>query len=327
MARLWEMLRVQWRLWQRRSDLDAVYIRSHVGAFPTTLWLLATGIPVVHEVNGFYEDLFVAWPVTRRIAWLVQWIWNRQLRLANRILAVTPGLAERIREESGSTAVDCVPNGVNTDLFRPRREPPKSSDGPYAVFVGNLTPWQGIRTVLEAVRLRRWPNELKLLIVGDGAERQTVAMAADGRRIVYLGQVPYEQVPSIIAAAAVSLSVQGNLKNRSETGLYPLKVFESMACGVPVVVSDFPGQADIVRSTSCGVVVPPDDPSAVAEAVAQVYEGGASSDAMGRRGREASVGEHSWDARAGDVHEIFVELLSAPRSRHGPFRFLSRRSS
>jgi len=315
LARFWAMLQVQWSLWRARSGLDAVYIRSHVGAFPTTLWLLTTGIPVVHEVNGSYEDLFIAWPVTRRISWLVQSIWRWQLASASRVLAVTPGLAQRVVIETRSRRVDCVPNGVNTDLFQPERAGAKVADQPYAVFVGKLTPWQGVDTVLRAIASPAWPEGVSLTIVGDGAERDAVAAAADGRRIVYYGRVPYKQVPAIMAGAAVSLSVQDNPHNRSATGLYPLKVYESMACGVPVIVSDFPGQADLVRSTGCGLIVPPGDPNALAGAVSEIIGDPALRASMGRRGRDAAVAEHSWDLRAGKVDGVLRELVAVARRR------------
>lgn len=308
-VRLREVLRVQRRMWRENRTADALYVRTHVAAFPSTLWARAHGIPVVNEVNGTYEDLFIPWPQTRRIGMLVRWIWRLELRLASRVLAVTPGLAERVRRESGSERVECVPNGVNIQAFTPDRHRAGSAGRPYAVFVGNLAAWQGIPNVLAAARSPSWPEELQLLVVGDGAERATVQAAADGDRIVYGGHVAYTDVPAIVAGAVLSLSVQNNLGQRSATGLFPLKVFESMASGVPVIVSDFAGQADLVRETGCGLVVPPEDPGALANAVATLYSSPELRAKMGRVGRDAAESGHSWDARAGRVDEVLTTLV------------------
>jgi len=313
-VRFGEVLRVQRRMWRENPDADAIYIRTHVAAFPTSLWARRHGIPVVNEVNGTYEDLFIPWPQTRRVGYLVRWVWRRELGIASSVLAVTQGLADRVRRESGSNQVACVPNGVNTDVFRPECREPVADRPPYAVFVGNLAAWQGIPTLLSAVRSASWPEGLQLLIVGDGAERRAVEAAADGERVVYRGPVPYADVPHVVAGAVISLSVQNNLGQRSTTGLYPLKVFESMACGVPVIVSDFAGQADLVRSTKCGLVVPPENPAALAEAVASLYLSPSRRCEMGRLGREAAVSEHSWDVRAGRVDEVLAKLVERPQS-------------
>jgi glycosyltransferase involved in cell wall biosynthesis len=84
-----------------------------------------------------------------------------------------------------------------------------------------------------------------------------------------------------------------------------------MACGVPVVVADFRGQAELVRQTECGLVVPPDDPAALARAVAYLYERGEETREMGRRGRHAIETEHSWDHRAAATAAALRQLVGA----------------
>jgi len=84
---------------------------------------------------------------------------------------------------------------------------------------------------------------------------------------------------------------------------------------VPVIVSDFPGQADLVRSTGCGLIVPPGDPNALAGAVSEIIGDPALRASMGRRGRDAAVAEHSWDLRAGKVDGVLRELVAVARRR------------
>src|SRR5690606_3793062 len=111
--------------------------------------------------------------------------------------------------------------------------------------------------------LPTWPADLTLVIVGDGAKRQAVVDAcAANNRIRYMGQIPYRDVPGVMAQARLGLSPQTNVDGRADTGLYPLKVFETLACAVPVIVTDFPGQADLVRKYRCGLVIPAADSAA-----------------------------------------------------------------
>ena len=76
-------------------------------------------------------------------------------------------------------------------------------------------------------------------------------------RLQYLGRLPYREVGAVVAGAAASLVPKIRDNDRNETGLFPVKLFEIMACGVPAIVSDYPGQADLVRRGRCGLVVPP----------------------------------------------------------------------
>ncbi len=136
-----------------------------------------------------------------------------------------------------------------------------------------------------------------------------VARAADGKRIVFVGRQPYREIGGIVAGALGGMVPS---HARQTSGLYPLKVFETLACGVPVVVTDFPGQADLVREVGCGLIVPPGDPTSLAEAVANLHRGPERRRAMGRRGRVALERDHSWTARAAATAAL-LERISTSR--------------
>lgn len=314
--RLMEFLRVQLLLWRRARNkrIDALYIRWHFASYPTALLARWCDIPVVQEVNGPYEDLFIAWPWTRRLKWLFTFLMRSQLKMTDAIITVTPHLAEWAKKEAGHNRVHIVPNGANTELFCPGAKIDPSLPVfkyPYVIFFGALAPWQGIETMLKALDDGAWPEDVRLVIAGDGAERSQVEVVATRtERLVYLGQQPYSLLPGLIANALAGLSPQNNRGQRSATGLLPLKLFETLACGVPVIVTDFPGMADLVREYSCGLVIPPDDPKALAEAVRYLYEHPKIRAEMGRRGRESVEKKHSWDSRADDTHCILLQLSS-----------------
>lgn len=306
--RLIKFMDVQLRLW-KDSRLDILYIRSHFAAWPTALWARFRGIPVVQEINGPYQDLFIAYPVTRLCAPLFRLLLRSQWRWARAVIAVTPQLAEWVRRESGNSRCYVVPNGVNVQIFYPNANTDLHLPDKFVLFFGALTRWQGIETMLEAVSRPEWPQEVKLVIAGDGALRSLVEHASNIGQVVYLGQVAYKDVPGIIAKSIACLSPKNSKGGRSQTGLFPLKVFEALACGVPVIVTDFPGQADLVREGECGIVVPPEDPRALAEAVAYLTSHPDERQEMGKRGREIVECYHSWDSRASDVARILQSIM------------------
>jgi glycosyltransferase involved in cell wall biosynthesis len=306
-TRLWQFVTSQLRL-MFSGWPDVLYIRWHVGAWPTALLARLFRIPMVQEINGGYDDLFIAWPVTRKFARLAIYLSRSQLRWAARIIAVTPQLVTWAVEQSGHDRVHFVSNGANTELFRPRAPRPAGVQLPerYVIFFGALAAWQGVDTMLQAVEDKDWPADIPLVVVGAGAEAQKVAaLAGRSDRVVYLGHQPQPILAAIIANSEVSLSVQ--VGERGNTGLFPLKLFESLACGVPVIVSNYPGMADLVRQSGCGEIVAPGDPAALARTIAQLLRNPDIARAMGARGRDVVQSDYSWDRKSEETLHILVQ--------------------
>lgn len=317
LGRAFWFILTQMKMWLGKRP-NVVYIRNHFATLPTAIWARVRNIPTVQEVNGPYEDLFISWPFTKKFAALFKWMIRYQFKLANAIIAVTPQLAEWVKQESDNKNVFVIPNGANIELFKPEAPLCKEINVPdkFVVFFGALSPWQGIDTMLEAVKQPEWPPNVKLLIIGDGIERRKIKDASeDEEKVVYLGTVPYKTVPSIVAKAIVGLSPQNSFRDRGKAGLSPLKVFETLACGVPIILTDFPGVAEIVKEAGCGIVIPPEDPKSLARAVRYLYEHPEERARMGRIGRELVVKEHSWDNRAALTDAILRQLLKG-QSKH-----------
>lgn len=314
LQRMIEFVRVQVRLWLSGRP-DILYVRSHFAAWPTAVWARLRNVPVIQEINGTYEDLFLAWPWTRRFARLFIGLIRSQLRWADAVITVTPQLAKWVREEGISREVYMIPNGANTELFSPDAKDgaPHDLPMPYVIFFGALAPWQGVDTMLAAVEHPDWPSEVTLLILGDGVERPKVEeVASRCSRVQYWGLQPYTRLPRLITGSLAALSVQSAPKGRGlDTGLFPLKLFESLACGVPVIVSDIPGMADLIRAGRCGLVIPPDDPEGLAKAVRYLYSHPEECSLMGKRGRELVEHEHSWDRRAQDTSSVLERILAS----------------
>jgi len=89
----------------------------------------------------------------------------------------------------------------------------------------------------------------------------------------------------------------------------PLKLFDAMASGIPVVASDLPGQAGIVHEYACGLVVPVGNAQAVAEAMHALWSDESKAAEMGARGRAAILEAHSWKHRAESIHALIGRLV------------------
>lgn len=315
LARLAEMRRVQRQLAARIADYDVLYVRAHPMALYAANAARRADVPVIQECNGPYEDLFIAWPSTRVARPLFEHLQRHQYRNAAAIISVAEGLTRWLVADTGNPNVFTNGNGANTRIFSPDASRREGLPERFAVFFGQFPPWQGIGTLLDAVRDPSWPADVSLVFVGDGAMRPEVRRAVTEMpdRVVYLGKLPYAEVAGVAAHAALSLVPM--LAPEREEKFSPLKLYESMACGVPVVASDTIGISEIVREHDCGILVPAGDAPAIAAAVRDLVADPARSGAMGRRGRDAAVSRYSWEARARERAAIIERALVCRRSQ------------
>jgi len=308
-----------------------VYIRGHFLNLPTAILARMAGSIVVQEVNGPASGMYAAWPQLRPLHGLLALVSRTQTRMADGIVVVTPALEGYMREHTGRRdGYHVIGNGANVDRFLPAAvaavgenrdssEPATESaiteGARYVVFVGALASWQGIETILDAVKSPAWPSGVDLVIAGDGRERGRIEAAArENARIRWLGTIPYSQTPALVARSMAALVPKSDSAT-SRFGLSPLKLFEAMASGVPVVVSDLPGLGDLVRSHECGLTFPAGDADALARSVADLASDPTRSSEMGSRGRDAAVTRYSWYARALQTEEVLLELAARRRAR------------
>jgi glycosyltransferase involved in cell wall biosynthesis len=298
LGRLAEMRRVMKRLGDRLSEYDAVYVRAHPFAYPLVRRATAARVPVVHESNGPYEDLFIAWPATRVARPVFEAMQRWQYRHAAAIVSVADGLTRWLIREAGHDRVYTNGNGANVEAFSPSAPRREGLPERYAVFFGMFPPWQGIGALLQAVRLAAWPAGVPLVFAGDGAMRQAVERAAAElpERVHYLGRLPYEEVAGVAAHAMASFVPM--VMPERETMFSPLKLYESMACGVPVIATDVVGITEVVSEFDCGLLVAPGDARGLAEALAALATDPDLAAEMGARGRAAAVERFSWLTRA-----------------------------
>jgi glycosyltransferase involved in cell wall biosynthesis len=311
--RIAEYAWLQLRLALRLGRVDALYIRAHFLAFPIALCARLRRVPTFHEINGSYEDLFVAYPPAVRLRRLFEFLQRRQFRLASGLIPVTELLGRWAAREAPSVPLRVISNGANTSLFRPEAARHRSGlPERYAVFFGGLTPWHGIGCMVDALEHGSWPRDLALVVIGDGPERPRLEAAARRNPALHvLGRLPYAEMPAIVAGALAGLVPITDPGGRSSTGVAPLKLFETLACSVPAIVSDLPGQAEFVRRVACGLVFPVGDAAALAAAVAQLAADPEEARAMGARGAAVVRESESWERRAADTHDFLGAALRA----------------
>ncbi|AKB30439.1 glycosyltransferase (group I) [Methanosarcina siciliae T4/M] len=241
---------------------------------------------------------------------------KKALRLSDRIIAVTPGIKANLESAYNipGEKITVIPNGANTSLFQPleqatcRKELGLDPEIPYVCFVGNLAPWQGVEYLVKAVPsiLDRYP-ECRFLIVGDGVMKDELLNLSGELgvtdRFVFTGVVAYDQVPVYINASDIC-AAPFILARNAKIGLSPLKLYEYMACGKPVIASAISGVADVLEASGGGIPVPPENPEALAEAISKLLENRESREKIGLKGLSYVTENYSWYSVAKQVDRV-----------------------
>jgi glycosyltransferase involved in cell wall biosynthesis len=297
----------------RRADI--AYVRAHPAALPFALAAWAMNKPAVHEVNGRVDDIGVSYRRLAGVMRVLAWAQVKQYRLATALIAVTPGLAGWLREIAGEhTQIAIIPNGADSAVFRPSEEGGASADPPYVLFFGGLVTWHGVDTMLAAIDDPAWPSHMRLAVAGHGPKLETVIEASKRNpRVRSLGYLGKAELASLAARAHAILCPIERHGSRDAGGVAPLKLFEGMAAGRPVIASDLPFQAELVKQHDCGLIFPAADPKALAAAVAALASDPQRADEMGQRGRKAVETAYDWRFRAQETATLLRACTASLR--------------
>jgi len=245
----------------------------HVALQPSIVGSIAArGLPcaVINAVTGL-GSMFTATTAPARMARLMMTAMMR--RLFNRPTSTV--LVQNPDDQAALTALGIAPerivripgSGVDVERLRPLPEP---AGPPAAAFVGRLLEIKGLRTLMDAhARLAERGQPLRLLIAGDPDPANPAsispALLAQWRQrpgAEFLGHVP--DIRSVWAAAHIAVQ-----PSRGGEGL-PLSLLEAAACGRPIVATDVPGCREIARADLNAILVPVDNPGALAAALSRL---------------------------------------------------------
>lgn len=273
------------------------------------------GLPTLLFVQGNLDDLYESNPWTRRVPWITKAA-LQSIVDASHIITPSAGLSEWVAalRPNGAENVTVIPNGVDVALFRSKKRN-VGQEAPYALFFGNMARWQGIDTLLAALEQPTWPADLEMWFIGDGQLAETVQQHPDGR-VRHFGRLPKEEVARHVAGAELVLATR-HADGASATGVSPFKIIEAAAAGTPAVVTEVPGQAELARDLGGSVVIPADDPIALAQAVADLHADPQLRDRLSAQASRA-VERYDWAAAAPTVSDIVLSLVGLPSPRNVP---------
>jgi glycosyltransferase involved in cell wall biosynthesis len=285
-------------------------------------------LPLVYEVRSFFET---TWTADHDRAEFNEHYRrrhdteNRAMQSADAVITI----AESMRDDIAARGVPrerihLMPNGVDPAAFEPQEPDPelvkryRLAGKTVFGYVSNLDhPREGQEVLIEATaKLLARGRQVACLIVGDGARRQELEglahKAGVGGAVVFTGRVPHDEVRAHYALLDVFVVPRRN--DRAARFVTPLKPFEAMAMGKPLVVSNLPALVEIAAPGERGLAFPHGDADGLADAIERLIDQPETRRQFGRAGREWVLAERTWGRNGQRYQEIYVDLLDRWRS-------------
>ncbi len=278
------------RLKQLVHQLIPDVVNAHYGTGYGTLSLAVQQVPVVLNVWG--SDVY-EFPDKGRLhhKWLL-----RNLKHADQLVSTSEAMAARTREVGGrKLLITVIPFGVDTEVFHPAIIPAQRKDKIVIGTVKSLAHVYGIDILIRAFAqvAKKLPElKLRLVIIGHGPQERELRRLAQEldvyRKVTFKGAIAHSQVPQALRGMDIFCAL-----SRNES--FGVAVVEASATGLPVIVTRVGGLPEVVEDKVTGLIVPPEDEQAAANAIEQLVLSPEQSDVMGAAGRRFVEKHYAWE--------------------------------
>ncbi|MBT2188826.1 TIGR04063 family PEP-CTERM/XrtA system glycosyltransferase [Sphingobium nicotianae] len=304
---------------------DLIHAHSPVlGALAAAPVARRHGLPFVYEIRAFWEDAAVGngtglegdlrYRVTRFLE-------DRAVARADAVMVICEGLRQDLIARGVSPdKINVSPNGVDLDLFGDPSPPDEALrsqlglDGAEVIgFIGSFYDYEGLDDLIAAMPLlvARRPKA-HLLLVGGGPRADALRAQAEASSVAahihFVGRVPHHEVERYYSLTDI-LCYPRKAMRLTEL-VTPLKPLEAMAQGRLVAASSVGGHRELIEDGVTGTLFPPDDPAAMADALARLLADRAGWDERRRVARAFVERERSWAKNVVRYEPVYQQLLT-----------------
>lgn len=315
-------------------------IYSRQGHFTITPIIFARLFARVHltEINGIIqEEMRLNRNSSFQISTAVA-LEKINYHFTDKIITVNEGIKNKLVElfRIPPNKIEVIPNGVSVTRFYPIPKDEARVKLGWAPsdlvigFVGQFMPWRGLEYLIQSLpHIQRVIPDLKCVLCGTGLMENQLKQLSQklglDSIVKFVGFVPPDEVVWYINAfdlAVVSLfSPYGQ-----SVGSSPLKLYEYLACGKPVISADVPGVQEIIQEHKVGVIVRDAQPQKIADAVINILRDKAIREQMAQNARQAAVRYYSWEIVATKYLKVCRSALSKSISRTLEARKISKQT-
>jgi glycosyltransferase involved in cell wall biosynthesis len=305
--RLLRMTKTVWSVYQKAKGIDASIYHFHdPELIPVGLIFRLKGKKVIYDVH---EDVprqilskhWIPKPLRQMISWFFEPIENYAARFFSAIVAATPFITQRFLAINPHT-VNINNYPVLSELFM---EDNWGDKNPNVCYIGGISQDRGIIQMVEAID----KMNAKLLLAGKFSmarlREETINMSG-WTKVEELGYLDRTAVKQILSRSFAGLVILHPIINYLDS--LPIKMFEYMSAGIPVIASNFPMWKDIVEGNGCGICVDPLNITKVSEAIQWLIDHPNEARLMGQKGREAVENKYNWEVESVKLINLYNKL-------------------
>lgn len=302
----------------KKHPPDFIYERASLYSTAGVSLARELNLPLIIELNAplaMEQSIYRGAGFGELAAQAERWTLSR----ADAVLAVSAQLRDyAVSLGVESSRIHVFPNGVNASLFQPGRPDPDVRErwglgtGPIVGFVGGLRPWHGVQvlpTLLD--HLTKQYQNLQMVIVGEGPLRGELERDIKERKltqnVVFTGSLPHEKVAGLIRQFDVALAPYPPLDHIFYFS--PLKLFEYMACGIPVVAADIGQVGEVMKNGETGLLYPPGELDALTAACDRLLADTDLRQKLGQAAAEEIRNKYTWDHNAARITKLTRSLI------------------
>jgi len=312
-SRAVRMTQTAWRVYRAALQEGAdVYHFHDPELIPIALLLRARGKKVIYDVHEDYPKDIYFKPylprfVRRAISSIIDCIETAAARRFSAIVAVTPTIASRFASANAKTVI--VRNYPYGEELIDRTPAPWASRSLAAAYIGTISPQRGISEMVTAIGML--PESLRgtLEIAGDEVPVH-VKQQAGWSRVHHHGILDQRSTYQLLRNVRIGLSCQHPIPTFVDS--IPVKIFEYMGAGLPIVVSNFPLWRRMLEEVRCAIFVNPLNPREIADALEFLLSNSPEAEAMGQRGQAAVASQFNWDSESRTLVDLYAGLIGAP---------------
>lgn len=289
---------------RRFQDEKIEHIHAHYATHPTLVaWIIHHLTGISYSLTVHAHDIFVDKAML-----------PTKLRDAAFIIPISQFNRQYLAQEVGSW-VHSKSHIIHCGIFPadyPARAAPSWQDQPFEIItIGSLQPYKGQKYLIEACALLRSQNiPFRCRIIGGGElhtqlEQHIQSLNLEAH-VDLLGPLPQDEVARLLLTAHCYVQPSIITPSGKMEGI-PVSLMEALACSLPVVATQLSGIPELIHPGETGALVPPEDPSALASALAAVYQNPAEAHRMAKTGRDLVLQEFDLTRNGKELARLFEE--------------------
>jgi glycosyltransferase involved in cell wall biosynthesis len=271
------------------------------------IWLKLRGKKVIYDVHEDYRSTIIS---RRRgiFKYVLRSGYAFFEKIANLLFDGIVVVSPAIKKYFSSKKTIILPNYPDLSIFEKLNKGNDESEKTIFLYLGGISIQRGIKEMIEASEKASKECNLKLVIIGKAIDEESKKyLGLKKEYFVYIEQLPYEEALKIASSADVGMIVLHPTRNHLNSS--PVKLFEYMALGIPIIASDFPKWHEYMDQSQCAFYVDPRNPLEISKAMITLCKDQELRNEMGNRGKKTAFEKYNWEKIEGRLLNLYNRVL------------------